>query len=58
MNMSAPKKSTWLIAVIIGVIGIFMHQGVVKISGISGHSFWLVAIAFVVLALSSLFKWL
>ena len=58
MNMSAPKTPTWLIAVIIGGMGILMHQGVVKISGISGSSFWLVAIAFILLALGSLFKWL
>jgi hypothetical protein len=56
MKMSAPKTVTWLIAIIIGGLGILIHQGVVKIAGLSAHSFWLVAIAFVLLAIAALIK--
>lgn len=56
MKLSAPKTSVWWIAVIIGVLGILFHQGVVKIAGLSGYAFWLVAIAFVLLGLATLIK--
>ena len=56
MKLSAPKTLTWLIAVVLGVLGILLSLGVVTIAGLSGYAFWLVAIAFVLLVLGSLIK--
>jgi len=54
VKLSAPKVITWVIAVIIGVVGIVAH--LVTIQVLSGYSFWLVAVAFVLLAIATLFK--
>jgi hypothetical protein len=54
MDLNSPTKITWIIAVILGVLGIlgkFIH-----IQTVSGLSFWLVAIAFILLALGSVIK--
>ena len=54
MKLSRPKNSTWIIAVIIGVLGII--GSFVSIPLISEYSFWLVVIGFVLLALATYFK--
>jgi len=54
MNLSAPKEITWWIAVIVGVVGIIAYLDVVTIPVISGFAFWLVVIAFGLLALATL----
>lgn len=54
MKTSAPKKITWLIAIIIGVLGIVGHF--VAISYVSQYSFELVAIGFILLALGTLLR--
>jgi len=54
VKLSAPKVITWVIAVIIGVVGIVAH--LVTIQVLSGYAFWLVAVAFVLLAIATLFK--
>ncbi|MDZ7262861.1 MAG: hypothetical protein ONB05_12250 [candidate division KSB1 bacterium] len=56
MKMSAPKVLTWLIAVIVGVVGILLKLGLIKIALISGFAFWLVVIGFGLLVLGTLFK--
>lgn len=54
MRLSAPKQITWWIAVILGVLGILGHF--LALPFVSTYSFWLVAIAFVLLALATFFK--
>jgi hypothetical protein len=54
MNLSEPKFITWLIAVILGVLGIIAF--LVTIPVLSGFAFWLVAAGFVLLALATLLK--
>ena len=56
MKLSAPKASTWWIAVVLGVLGVLLHLGVLTIAGLSGYAFWLVTIAFVLLAVGALIK--
>jgi len=56
MKMNAPKTVTWLVAVIVGVVGILLSLGVVAIPIISPYAFWLVAAAFILLALATLLK--
>jgi predicted membrane channel-forming protein YqfA (hemolysin III family) len=54
MKLSAPKKTTWWIAVVVGVLGILGHFQ--KISFVSENDFLFVAAAFVLLALATYFK--
>ena len=52
IRLSAPKVITWLIAVVLGAVGILAH--LVTIQVLSQYAFWLVAAAFVLLAIATL----
>jgi len=54
MNLSAPKKVTWFIAVFIGLIGVL--ASFINIPFLSANAFWFVTLGFVLLALASLLK--
>jgi len=54
--MRAPKSSTWLISVILAVLGILLYLGIIKIPLLAPYNFWLVAVAFILLALGSIIK--
>ena len=53
-NPSAPKKITWIIGLIAGVLGIIGHF--VQIQFLSANSFALLLIGFVVLAIGTTVK--
>ncbi len=52
--MNAPKKITWLIAVIAGALGIIGHF--ISIPVVSGIAFWLLTGGFVLLAIACFIK--
>ena len=54
MKLSAPTQPVWLIAVILGVVGILGHYA--PIAAVAPYSFVLVCIAFVLLALACMMK--
>jgi heme/copper-type cytochrome/quinol oxidase subunit 1 len=54
MKLNAPKKTTWWVAVVVGVVGIIANF--VAIPFLSGIAFWLVVVAFVLLALATYLK--
>jgi energy-converting hydrogenase Eha subunit C len=54
MANNAPKNLTWIIAVILGGLGIVGHF--VPIPVVSEHQYWLVAAGFVILALATKVK--
>lgn len=54
MKLSAPTQPVWLIAVILGVLGILAT--VMPIPALIGYSFWMVSAAFVMLALATMLK--
>ena len=56
MKLSAPKFSTWLIAVIIGGVGILQHFRVIHIDALAPYSFHLLIIGFALLILATLFR--
>ncbi|MGE5557806.1 MAG: hypothetical protein ACM3WV_04260 [Bacillota bacterium] len=56
MKLSAPKIVVWLIAVIVGLLGICMELGYIKIPALSGYAFTMVAGAFLLLAIANLIK--
>ncbi|WP_319466757.1 hypothetical protein [uncultured Pseudodesulfovibrio sp.] len=58
MNLSAPQLLTWVIGVIIGLLGILIHLDVMSVPALEDlvRPFWLVSTGFVILAASSLFR--
>ena len=54
MRLSAPKKVVWLIAVILGVLGLIGHFVVLPV--VTPYSFWLVAVGFIILVLATLLE--
>lgn len=54
MNLSAPTMAVFVVALIIAVLGLLAGLGVLAILPISG--FWLMTVAFVVLAAGCLLK--
>ncbi|MEO6062146.1 MAG: hypothetical protein ABIQ99_09425 [Thermoflexales bacterium] len=52
-KLSAPRQATFLIAVVLAVLGLL--STLVPIPVLSGYSFWLVVVGFVVLALGNIF---
>ena len=53
-NPSAPKRLTWIIGLIAGILGIIGHF--VQIQTLSAHSFTLLLVGFVVLAIGTTVK--
>ena len=60
MKLNAPKQMTWLIAVIIGVLGILLSFGIFNdvpvIKELARYSFWLVTAGFGLLTLGTFLK--
>ncbi len=56
MKLSPPKNITYLIAVIIGVIGILMEYSVVSFAGLEQYSTIMIVLGFILLALAALVK--
>lgn len=51
MRLSAPKQITWIIAVILGVLGLLGNFTTLPVIG--GSSFWLVFLGFALLAVAT-----
>lgn len=58
MNLSAPQMLTWVIGVIVGLLGIFIHLDVMSVPALEDliRPFWLVATGFIILAVSNVLK--
>ncbi len=56
MRLSPPRKISWSIAVLIGLIGILLQQGIIPLDTFPELDFWLMTIAFLILAFATLFK--
>lgn len=54
MKLSPPKHLTFWVAVVVAVLGVLAN--LVTLPLLSGFSFWLVVIAFVILAAGNLFE--
>jgi hypothetical protein len=52
VKLNAPKQVTWLIALLLAVVGVIAYF--VAIPVLSGISFWLVLVAFVLLFLGTI----
>ena len=49
-QFSSPKAATWWVAVVVGIIGLILQLGIV--AGLGMYGFWLVFIAFALLAVA------
>jgi hypothetical protein len=56
VKTNAPSLVIWVISVILGVLGILLHFGIIKIATLTPYIFWLVAVAFILLALASILR--
>jgi hypothetical protein len=55
MRLTPPAQATWIVAVILGVLGILVRSGSLRL-GLGFDAFWLVVAAFVLLAVAPLVK--
>ena len=56
MKTQAPKSIVWLISVILAALGILLYLRIISIPVLAPYDFWLVAVAFVLLALGNILK--
>jgi hypothetical protein len=54
MRLSAPTQGIWLVAMILGVLGIVARF--VVINYVTAYSFWFVAFAFILLAIGTTYR--
>lgn len=54
MNLSAPTQVVFIVTIVIAIIGLLMAFGVFSLGAIS--AFWVMTIAYVVLAAACLFR--
>ena len=54
MLLSAPKMTTWGLALVLGGLGLLGHLVVIPL--VTVYAFWLVGLAFVLLALATLLE--
>ena len=55
MKLTPPSVASWLIAVIVGGLGILNHIGAVHV-GLGVQPFWLVGAGFILLVLATLVR--
>lgn len=55
MRLTPPSTASWLIALIVGGLGILIHVGAVHVR-LGVEPFWLVGAAFVLLVVASLVR--
>ena len=56
MRLTPPATATWIIALVLGVLGILAQQGVFRIPGLGVQPFWLVTIGYVLLLVAPLVR--
>jgi hypothetical protein len=56
LKTQAPKSITWLISVIVAVLGVLLYLRIISIPVLAPYIFWLVAGAFALLALGNILK--
>lgn len=54
MKLSPPKQITFIIAVVLALIGLVASFGVIP--GFGGYAFWLVLVGFIVLAVGNMME--
>ena len=53
MQLSPPKRTTWIAATLLGAVAIATHA-IVEVPLITPYAFWILAVAFILLFLATL----
>ena len=56
MRLTPPATVTWIIALVLGVLGLLAQQGIFRIPGLGIQPFYLLAIGYVLLLVAPLVK--
>ena len=56
MKTQAPKSIIWLISVILAALGMLLYLRIIRVPVLAPYDFWLVAVAFILLALGNILK--
>lgn len=56
MKLSPPRKINWSIAILFGLIGILLQQGIIPLEAFPELDFWLMTIAFLILVIATLLR--
>jgi hypothetical protein len=56
VRLTPPAQTTWLVAVILGLLGILIRTGALRIPGLGFDAFWIVVLAFALLVIAPLAK--
>ncbi len=54
MKLSAPTQAVWIVAIVLGFLGILAH--VMPIVPLAAYAFWMVSLGFILLALATMLK--
>jgi len=52
-QLNAPTRVVWIIALVLGLVGILVHLHVLTVPVLVPYAFWLVTIAFVLLLIAT-----
>lgn len=55
-RMNAPNQTLWLIAVVLGVVGLLGKLSIISAAAVVGNAFWIVFAGFAVLAVATAVK--
>jgi hypothetical protein len=53
MRLNAPSSAVWLIAVVVGALGVLLRLRVVSLPGLGVDAFWLVTAGFALLVVAT-----
>jgi hypothetical protein len=56
VRLTPPAQSTWLLALILGLVGILIRLGALRFPGLGFDAFWLVVLAFALLVIAPVAK--
>jgi hypothetical protein len=56
MKLSPPRRINWSIAVVFALLGILLQQEIIPLDRFPELGFWLMTIAFLILAFATLFR--
>ncbi|MFI5169289.1 MAG: hypothetical protein ACHQM7_02915 [Vicinamibacterales bacterium] len=54
MRLTPPAQLTWIVALIVGSLGVLVRVGALRLPGLGIDSFWLVTVAFALLLVAPL----
>jgi len=56
VRLTPPAQTTWIVAVVVGLLGILIRTGALHLPGLALDAFWLVVIGFLLLVIAPLAK--